>query len=141
MTPEQRVALEYRWTVTEVSNGAAHAWKDLEARRVEILRLRAILASAPAEPDVADRRLRLLHLAMRWVPHTAHCYDAIDNELAGMRADQLAAAMSAERDAATRRADAVEPSLDGELRRVLNSFSAENGSNTPDYILRDYLLG
>lgn len=27
-----------------------------------------------------------------------------------------------------------------ELRALLNRFSAENGSNTPDYILADYLF-
>jgi len=31
--------------------------------------------------------------------------------------------------------------LNVELRKLLNSFSVENGSNTPDYILANYLLG
>ena len=31
--------------------------------------------------------------------------------------------------------------LRGELEEVINNHSLENGSNTPDYILADYLLG
>lgn len=32
------------------------------------------------------------------------------------------------------------PSLEGELRRLLGMASAENASNTPDYILARYLI-
>lgn len=31
-------------------------------------------------------------------------------------------------------------SLDSSLRTLLNRFSAENGSNTPDFILANYLM-
>jgi hypothetical protein len=32
-------------------------------------------------------------------------------------------------------------SLEGELSSLLNKHSAENGSNTPDFILAEYLMG
>ena len=32
-------------------------------------------------------------------------------------------------------------SLEGELREVINRHSAENGSDTPDFILAQFLLG
>lgn len=32
------------------------------------------------------------------------------------------------------------PSLEGEIRRLLNLASAENASNTPDHILARYLI-
>jgi hypothetical protein len=34
-----------------------------------------------------------------------------------------------------------QPSLQSELSSVLNRYSAENGSGTPDFILAEYLLG
>lgn len=34
-----------------------------------------------------------------------------------------------------------EPTLEEEIRSVLNRHSAENGSDTPDYILAQYLTG
>ena len=38
--------------------------------------------------------------------------------------------------------DQPEPAgLRGDLRGVLNRYSAENGSNTPDHVLADYVLG
>lgn len=39
------------------------------------------------------------------------------------------------------REEGPEPSLAEEISMVLNRHSAENGSNTPDYILAEYLLG
>ena len=35
----------------------------------------------------------------------------------------------------------LHPTLLGDIRSAINRHSAENGSNTPDYILADYLLG
>ena len=32
-------------------------------------------------------------------------------------------------------------SLQNELRAILNKYSAENGSNTPDFLLAQFLLG
>jgi len=32
------------------------------------------------------------------------------------------------------------PTLESELESLLNRWSAENGSNTPDYILSEYML-
>lgn len=34
-----------------------------------------------------------------------------------------------------------ELALENEIRSVLNRYSAENGSNTPDFILAQYLMG
>ncbi len=32
-------------------------------------------------------------------------------------------------------------SLEGELREIINRHSAENGSDTPDFVLAQYLIG
>ena len=37
--------------------------------------------------------------------------------------------------------DRLDPTLERDLGAVLNRYSAENGSNTPDFILAHYLLG
>lgn len=36
---------------------------------------------------------------------------------------------------------AQRPDLEGALRSVLNSYSAENASDTPDFILAEYVKG
>lgn len=38
-------------------------------------------------------------------------------------------------------ADSKDPDFRMELERVINSFSRENGSDTPDFILAEYLIG
>lgn len=40
-----------------------------------------------------------------------------------------------------RQKTASESTLERELASLLNRFSAENGSNTPDFLLAEYLLG
>lgn len=37
--------------------------------------------------------------------------------------------------------DALPPTLERDLEGVLNRYSQENASNTPDFILAQYLLG
>lgn len=34
----------------------------------------------------------------------------------------------------------IRPSLDQALQNLLNSYSVDNGSNTPDFILSEYML-
>lgn len=41
--------------------------------------------------------------------------------------------------AAVTQGEADSPDFRSELSSLLNRFSKENGSNTPDYVLRDYL--
>lgn len=36
--------------------------------------------------------------------------------------------------------DAIDATFEEQLRILLNKFSKENGSNTPDYILAEYLI-
>lgn len=37
--------------------------------------------------------------------------------------------------------DVTNPKFEQELRDLLNRHSMENGSNTPDYLLAEYLMG
>lgn len=92
------------------------------------------------ENDAAFRRLSRVQLKKRFEHLESDGYKlSLPSQNAGLQQEELRAA--SEKQCSLELQDLREPTLERDLESVLNRYSAENGSNTPDFLLAEYLMG